>query len=263
MKVVLYLCTCKSQAKLQNFKTKTVKTTGNTIFISGGSAGIGLAIAKKFSASGNKVIINGRSGQRLEKALSVLENAVAIQGDLSIEADRIRIAEDLKANHPEVNIIVNNAGAAFGYLLSETTNAHEKAAIEMNTNYLAIIHFTELMLPQLLQKEEAAIANVSSIAVFGSHKFLPTYGATKAALHAYTTALRMTYEETKNLQVYEIYPPLVNTEFSAEIGGANGIPPAEVASEFFIALQNDQFDVPVGETKKYVASISEALSKIS
>jgi len=152
-----------------------MKTTGNTIFISGGSAGIGLAIAKKLNEAGNKIIINGRNEERLQKALAVLKDAVAIQGNLSVEADRIRIAEDLKTNHADVNIIINNAGAAFGYLLSETTNAHEKALIEMNTNYFAIIHFTELMIPHLLEKEESAVVNVSSIAVYGSHKFLPTY----------------------------------------------------------------------------------------
>lgn len=232
-----------------------MKATGNTIFISGGSAGIGLAIAKKLSAAGNRIIINGRNEERLQKALTSLDNTVAIQGDLSVEADRIRISEELKTNYPEVNIIINNAGSAFGYLLSETTNAHEKATIEMNTNYFSVIHFTELMLPHLLEKSEAAIANVSSIAVFGSHKFLPTYGATKAALHSYTVALRETYEEQKNLQIYEIYPPLVNTEFSAEIGGANGIPPSEVADEFFIALEKNQFDVPVGDTKQFFQKV--------
>ncbi|MFT3737627.1 MAG: SDR family NAD(P)-dependent oxidoreductase [Breznakibacter sp.] len=239
-----------------------MKTTGNTVFISGGSAGIGLAIAKKLNAAGNRVIINGRSKERLESALKELDNAAAIQGDLSVEADRLRIAEELKANYPEVNVIVNNAGAAFGYLLSETANAHEKALIEMNTNYISVIHFTELMLPLLLKKEEAAVVNVSSIAVYGSHKFVPTYGATKAALHSYTVALRMTYEEHKNIQVYEVYPPLVNTEFSASIGGENGIPPSEVADELFIALANDQYDVPVGETKKYAAAVQEAMSKL-
>ncbi len=228
-----------------------MKTLGNTVFISGGSAGIGLAIAKKFSKAGNTVIINGRSEERLQKALAELDNAVAIQGDLSVEADRIRMATQLKEQHPDVNIIVNNAGAAFGYLLSETTNAHEKAAIEMNTNYFAVIHFTELMLPHLLRQEEAAVVNITSIAVFGSHKFLPTYGATKAALHSYTVALRYTYEENKNVQIYEVYPPLVNTEFSAEIGGANGIPPSEVADELLIGLENNQFDVPVGDTKQF------------
>lgn len=228
-----------------------MKTTGNTVFISGGSAGIGLAIAKKLSAAGNKIIINGRNEERLQNALQQLDNTVAIQGDLSIEADRIRIAKELKENYPEVNVIINNAGAAFSYLLNETLNAHEKAAIEMNTNYLSVIHFTELLLPHLIQKEEAAVVNVSSIAVFGSHKLVPTYGATKAALHSYTVALRDTYEGEKNLQIYEIYPPLVNTEFSAEIGGASGIPPEEVADELFLALEKNQFDVPVGDSKQF------------
>lgn len=240
-----------------------MKTTGNTIFISGGSAGIGLAIAKKLNQAGNKIIINGRNEERLQKALSELTDAVGIQGDLSIEADRIRIAEDLKTNHADVNIIVNNAGAAFGYLLSETTNAHEKAQIEMNTNYFAIIHFTELMIPHLLEKEESAVVNISSIVVYGSHKLLPTYGATKAALHSYTTALRQTYEEQKNLQIYEVYPPLVNTDFSAEIGGAEGIPPSEVADELFIGLENNLFDIPVGDSKIYANAIGEAMSKLT
>jgi len=128
-----------------------MKTTGNTVFISGGSAGIGLAIAKKLSAAGNKIIINGRNEERLQNALKQLDNAIAIQGDLSIEADRIAIAKQLKENYPETNIIINNAGAAFSYLLNETLNAHEKAAIEMNTNYFSVIHFTELLLPHLLE----------------------------------------------------------------------------------------------------------------
>jgi uncharacterized oxidoreductase len=228
-----------------------MKTSGNTVFVSGGSAGIGLAIAKKFIEAGNTVIINGRSKERLQKALAQLDSAVAMQGDLSVEADRIRIATQLKEEYPAVNIIVNNAGAAFGYLLSETTNAHEKAAIEMNTNYFAVIHFTELMLPHLLRQKEAAVVNITSIAVFGSHKFLPTYGATKAALHSYTVALRYTYEEVKNVQIYEVYPPLVNTEFSAGIGGVDGIPPSDVADELLVGLENNQFDVPVGDTKRF------------
>jgi uncharacterized oxidoreductase len=228
-----------------------MKTTGNTVFISGGSAGIGLAIAKNLSAAGNKIIINGRDETRLQNALKELDNAVAIQGDLSIAADRVRIAEDLKANHPEINIIINNAGAAFMNDLSDNNNnAAEKAYQEMNTNYISVIDFTALTLPLLLQQEEAAIVNVSSIAVFRSNKYLPTYSASKAALHSYTQGLRDTFAENEKLNVYELYPPLVNTEFSAEIGGANGIPASEVADELFAALEKNQFEVPVGNTKK-------------
>ncbi len=228
-----------------------MKTTGNTIFISGGSAGIGLAIAKKFNEVGNKIIINGRSEERLQSALKQLDNAIAIQGDLSVKADRLKIAEELKNNHPTLNIIINNAGAAFMNNLSDSNNnSAEKAFEEINTNYISVIDFTALTLPQLLQQEEAAIVNVSSIAVFRSNKYLPTYSASKAALHSYTQGLRDTFAENENLGVYELYPPLVNTEFSAEIGGANGIPASEVADELFDALGKDQFEVPVGDTKK-------------
>lgn len=117
--------------------------------------------------------------------------------------------------------------------------------------FFAVIHFTELLLPFLAQKTEAAVVNISSIAVFGSHKLLPTYCAKKAALHSYTVALRSTYEGVKNVQIFEVYPPIVNTEFSAEIGGENGIPPSEVADELFWALEKNQLEVPVGDSKAF------------
>ena len=234
-----------------------MKTSGNTVFISGGSAGIGLAIAKKLSAAGNTIIINGRSEERLQSALKELDNAVAIQGDLSIKTDRVRIAADLERNYPAVNIIINNAGAAFINDLSDLHNdSAEKAQQEINTNYISVIDFNTLLLPLLLQQEEAAIVNITSITAFRSNKYLPTYSASKAALHSYTQGLRDTFAGNERLNIYEVYPPLVNTEFSAEIGGANGIPPSEVADELFAALENNQFEVPVGDTKKIHALVN-------
>lgn len=240
-----------------------MKTTGNTVFISGGSAGIGLAIAQKLSAAGNKIIINGRSEERLQSALKELDNTVAIAGDLSVAADRIRIAGELKTNYPELNIIINNAGSAFMNDLNDVNNnAAEKAYQEINTNYISVIDFTALTLPLLLKQEEAAIVNVSSIAVFRSNKYLPTYSASKAALHSYTQGLRDTFSTNEKLNVYELYPPLVNTEFSAEIGGANGIPPSEVADELYAALEKNQFEVPVGDTKKIHSLVNHITEQV-
>ncbi|MDF2931631.1 MAG: short-chain dehydrogenase [Chryseobacterium sp.] len=129
-----------------------MKTTGNTIFISGGSAGIGLAIAKKLSAAGNKIIINGRNEERIKNALSQLNNAVSIQGDLSNKTERFRIAKELNDKHPDVNIIINNAGLSFlNDLKNVDVSSAEIVANEMNTNYVSVIDFTELMLPHLLQ----------------------------------------------------------------------------------------------------------------
>ncbi|KFC20284.1 SDR family oxidoreductase [Chryseobacterium sp. FH1] len=240
-----------------------MKTTGNTIFISGGSAGIGLALAKKLSEAGNKIIINGRNEERLQNAASQLENTSSIQGDLSDKADRIRIVEELHQKHPEVNIIINNAGLAFlNDLNNPEISSADLAANEMNTNYVSVIDFTELMLPSLLEQSEAAIINISSIAAFRGNKYAPTYAASKAALNSYTQGLRDTFAENEKLNIYEVYPPLVNTEFSAEIGGANGIPPSEVANELFLALEKNQFEVPVGDSKQIHALIHPIIEQL-
>lgn len=239
-----------------------MKTTNNTIFITGGSAGIGLEIAKQFVAKENKVIINGRNKERLSKALQQLPGATAIQGDLSVETERIRIAEELKKNFPELNVIINNAGEAYTYSLSDSGKASQHAQKEINTNYVAIIHFSELMLPHLRSKPEAAIVNVTSIAALRPSNVIATYAASKAALHSYTQSLRASLADS-NVKVFELLPPLVNTDFSAEIGGANGIPPKEVADELITAFDNNQFDVPVGQTKFVHAAIANAFAQLA
>ncbi|WP_238387229.1 SDR family NAD(P)-dependent oxidoreductase [Sphingobacterium olei] len=155
-----------------------------------------------------------------------------------------------------------NEAAFVNDLSDPNNNTAEKAYIEINTNYISVIHFTSLLTPLLLQQEDAAIINISSIAVFRSNKYLPTYSASKAALHSYTEGLRDTFAGNEKLNVYEVYPPLVNTDFSAEIGGANGIPPSEVADELLAALDKNQFEVPVGETKIYAAATQEAFANI-
>lgn len=239
-----------------------MKTTGNTIFISGGSAGIGLEIAKQFSALGNKVIINGRNKERLENALGQLNNAEFIQGDLSIESERERIAEVLRNNYPDINVLINNAGDAYAYTLNGSENAYQNAAKEINTNYLSIIHLSELLLPILSVKKEAAIVNVTSIVALAPQGVVPTYSSSKAALSAYTQLLRKAFADT-GLEVYELMPPLVNTHFSADIGGANGIPPKEVADELLLSMENRQFDVPVGQTKALYTLFENIRSKLN
>jgi uncharacterized oxidoreductase len=99
--------------------------------------------------------------------------------------------------------------------------------------------------------------------VYRGNKFIPTYSASKAALHSYTQGLRDTFSENGSINIYEVYPPLVNTEFSAEIGGANGIPPSEVADELFLALEKNQFEVPVGVTKQIHQLVEQIAGKIN
>ena len=241
-----------------------MNTTNNTVFISGGSAGIGLEIAKLFSAKGNKVIINGRNQERLDKALQQLPDASGIQCDITNEADTNTLVEKVKAEYPHLNVLINNAGAAHVYnLLTESVNAHEKAQDEMLTNYVSIIRLNEQLLPLLQKQKEAAIVNVSSIVGFVPGA-LATYSASKAALHSYTQSLRIALDKiSSSVKVFELMPPLVDTEFSALIGGHNGIPPAEVAKQFFIAFEQNDFEIRVGQTEDmyrlFLSSPSEAL----
>jgi len=227
-----------------------MKTSGNTVLITGGSAGIGFAIAKSLSEKGNHIIITGRNRERLEAAAAGLKNTTAIVSDITLERDTEHLASTLRKDFPQLNMVINNAGQAYYYSLGKGGNVFEKASDEMLTNYLSVIGLTEKVIPLLALQREAAIVNVSSIVAITPGSRLPTYAASKAALHSYTQSLRHTLAQDTGIKVFELMPPLVNTDFSREIGGANGIPPQQVADEFIAALESNTYEIHVGDTKK-------------
>jgi len=230
-----------------------MKTVNNTILITGGSAGIGYELAKLFGAN-NKVIITGRNEARLGEAVKKLAalgiTVEAIAGDVSNATDVDKLVAQLNAKHTDLNVVINNAGAAAGVysLADEGVNAFDRAQQEMLTNYLSVIRLNEKLLPLLRKQKEAAIVNVSSIVSIVPGSRLSTYGASKAALHSYTLSLRHALDGTA-VKVFELRPPLVATEFSSEIGGLeNGIPASVVAADLKEAFETDSYDVLVGNT---------------
>ena len=227
-----------------------MKTINNTVLIIGGSAGIGLEIAKLFADANNHVIITGRNKQRLAEAAAVLRNVTTIVSDFSNDKDVETLVAGIKNDFPEVNILVNNAAAARLYsLLDENASIYKNAAEEVHTNYLSVIRLTEKLLPVLKQHPESAIVNVSSIVALvpGS---LAGYSASKAALHSYTQTLRFELQqEYPSIKVFELMPPLVNTEFSRPIGGERGVSPAFVAEALLKSIKNDNYEIHVGNTK--------------
>jgi len=227
-----------------------MKTTNNTILITGGSAGIGFEMARLFSENGNQVIITGRNPERMAGAIARLKNTSAIVSDVNDAEDVEKLIARLNKDFPTLNVLINNAGTANYYDMTvPDINAFGKASEEILTNYLSIIRLNERLLPLLTQQPEAAIVNVSSIVAFAARaNSLPTYGASKAALHSYTNSLRIMMEGTP-VKVFELMPPLVDTEFSAAIGGAaNGIPPQQVADDLLTAMQQDIFEIHIGRT---------------
>lgn len=244
-----------------------MKTTGNTVLITGGSAGIGFEIAKIFSEKGNNVIITGRNEARLANAASKLKNTTAIVSDVANKQDVDKLVATLKSDFPNINVVINNAGAASYYVLDSVDNAYERAEEEIVTNYLSIVGLNQKLLPLLSVQPEAAIVNVSSIVAYVPNHVIPTYAASKAALHSYTQSLRLTLEKSTDVKVFELMPPLVNTDFSTEIGGENGIPAREVAEALIHAFENETYEIRVGRTADlfglFLQSPEQALSAMN
>ncbi|RFM31778.1 SDR family oxidoreductase [Chitinophaga silvisoli] len=244
-----------------------MKTSNNTVLITGGSAGIGFEIAQQLSEQGNQVIITGRNAERLQAAAARLKNTTAIVSDVSSQSDVTKLVNQLNEQFPQLNIVINNAGySSSPYRLLPGVDTFEKASAEIHTNYLSVLRLNELLLPLLNKQAQAAIVNVSSIVSFAPSIDIPGYSISKAALHAYSRVLRLTLKDTP-VRVFELMPPLVNTEFSKEIGGEKGIPPSQVAADLLDGLKNDNYEIHVGNTadiyQLYLSSPENALQALN
>jgi uncharacterized oxidoreductase len=225
--------------------------SNKTILITGGGSGIGLAIAKLLSEHGNRLILTGRNQTKLDQAARQLPNATAIACDITNADEVTGLVNRIQVEFGDLSVLVNNAGYGSAYQLGASANAFALAEAEIAVNYLAIIRLTELLLPVLSQQTEAAIVNVSSIVAFAPQVVIPTYSASKAALHSYTQALRHTLAQSTTIRVFELMPPLVDTELTQEIGGASGIPPREVAEGLLAGLEQDTYEIHIGQTAQF------------
>jgi uncharacterized oxidoreductase len=188
-----------------------MKTTGNTILITGGGSGIGRKFARRFHDLGNTVIVAGRRMAALEETIAGREYMHAMQLDV-IDPDVVRsFAECVMREHPELNILINNAGIMRREELTRTRDLAD-AEETIVTNLLGPIRLTNALTDHLVRQPEAAIVNVSSGLAFVPLSGTPTYNATKAAIHSYTVSLR---EQLKGkVEVIEIVPPGVQTELT-------------------------------------------------
>ncbi len=244
-----------------------MNTKNNTVLITGGGSGIGFETTRLLSKNGNKVIIVGRNEQKLHEAAAKLKNVIPVKCDITIEEEVNELVNTIKTHHNNLNIIMNNAGKAYAYsTAADYAHAFEKAQEEMTTNFLAPIRLTELILPLLKQKKEAAIINISSIVSFAPGMIVPTYSASKAALHSYSQTLRLSLKKSTQVKVFEVLPPLVDTEFAKALTG-DKIPPSVVAEEILKGLKTDQYEIHIGSTaslyKLFLQSPTEALNAIN
>lgn len=186
-----------------------MKSSGNTILITGGGSGIGRALAEAFHARGNKVIIAGRRQAVLDEATRANPGMASLILDVEDPAAIRRFAAQLTAAHPALNVIIHNAGIMRPEKLTEAPDAVAETTIA--TNLLGPIRLNTALLPHLLRQKDAVVMTVTSGLAFVPLAAFPTYSATKAAMHSYTESLRFQLRDTA-VEVLELAPPYVQTE---------------------------------------------------
>ena len=192
-----------------------MKTTGNTIVITGGGSGIGRALAECFHALGNKVIISGRRKQALDETTSKNPGMEAVTLDIEDPTSIRSFAAHIAKEYP-INVLINNAGIMRAEKLQSPQEAVEATSFTdaesiITTNLLGPIRLITALLPLLQQQPYSAIMNVSSGLAFVPLAPTPTYCASKAAIHSYTQSLRYQLRESTT-EVLELIPPYVATD---------------------------------------------------
>lgn len=211
-----------------------MKSTGNTFLITGGGTGIGLALAQRWHDMGNHVIITGRRQQVLQDAVAGRKRMTAYALDVTAPDAVDRFVQQVIADHPDINILVNNAGI----FSAEKVTAHRDisdAERMIETNIVGPMRLTNAMIDHLSGQPNAALINVSSGLAFVPFPAAPTYSATKAALHAWTAAIRPLLKD--QVEVIEIVPPQVQTELTlGQSQDANSMPLDAFADEVITLL---------------------------
>lgn len=224
-----------------------MKLTGNTILITGGGSGIGLAFAERFLNTGNQVIVCGRREEVLEQAKEKFPGLITRVSDLNHESERMALFEWVTANYPEVNVLINNAGIQqrFNVLKDDAKNNWSYFNNEITTNIEAPIHFSMLFAPFFAAKEAAAIINVTSGLAFTPFAIAPIYSASKAALHSFTMSLRHQLSET-TVEVIEVAPPAVNTQLGGTGQHTHGEPLDAFTDGIFKGLEEGKQEIGYG-----------------
>ncbi|ONF96104.1 SDR family oxidoreductase [Sphingomonas jeddahensis] len=210
-----------------------MKQSGNTILITGGGSGIGRALAHRFHDAGNTVIVAGRRREALEETIAGRDNMHAIELDVESAGGVADFARRLLADHPAVNVLINNAGIMRFEKLDEPRDLADAEAT-IATNLAGPIRLIDALIDHLVQTADAAIINVTSGLAFVPLLATPTYNATKAAIHSYTVALREAL--AGKVEVIELAPPAVQTGLTPGQETRPGYQPLDEFADEVMAL---------------------------
>lgn len=233
-----------------------MKIESNTVLVTGGATGIGLALAERFLRAGSEVIVCGRREDKLREAKAKNPRLHTRICDVANESDRRALLAWATAEFPGLNVLVNNAGVWHPLQIAQA-GPWEPIGQDIAVNLEAPIHLSQLFIQHLHQQEAPVIILVTSGLAFVPMASVPVYCATKAALHSFALSMRHQLS-TGPIKVVEIAPPHVNTDLGAPGSNAAGMPLEEFADAAMAGLARGDPEVTCGfSTKASQASRKE------
>ncbi|HYD27497.1 SDR family oxidoreductase [Brevundimonas sp.] len=224
-------------------------TRNDTILITGGGSGIGKAMAEALHARGARVIIAGRRREALEAVAAANPGMAFETVDVADAADVKAFAARVVAAHPDLNVVINNAGIMVVEQGIDLEIAEQTVAI----NLLGPIRLTAALLPHLKSKTRASVVTVSSGLAFVPLAATPTYSATKAAIHSWSQSLRRQLRDT-SVEVIEWAPPAVATDLMpGHAENPNSMPLAEFTAESLALFEAGGHDEILVERVKFLS----------
>ena len=182
-----------------------------TILITGATAGIGEASARRFAGAGWKVIATGRRGDRLRKlSEDVGENCLPLEIDMR-DTDALRSLAELSPPWGEIDLLLNNAGLAPPMQPLQEADADALSTV-IDTNITGLVELTRALLPKLIERKGAVI-NLSSVAATYPYRGGAVYAGSKAFVRQFSLDLRCDLAGT-GVRVTSIEPGMVETEFT-------------------------------------------------
>lgn len=189
-----------------------MKLRHQTVLITGGTSGIGHALASLLLEQGDTVLITGRTEGRLEAARRTLNGVHTFVCDQADPAAITRLHAEVQNAFPNLSVLINNAGIGLKRNLNQSIALAELES-EIRTNLIGPIQMVQQFLPQLKRQDRALIVNVTSGLAFVPMPLKPIYCATKAAVHSYTQSLRVQLKHS-SVRVVELAPPATRTDFN-------------------------------------------------